>query len=213
MKKGEVFIKGLMTGLVLQLAVGPVFIFIVNIAMQGSLAGAFSAVLAVTIVDYLYITLAILGIGKLLEDKGRKRVLTVASSAVLIVFGFLMIRKGISFFYTECISTEVNLSIAGSFASAFILTASSPLTIVFWSGVFTSKAIEYSLVRRELVIFGLSAGLATFIFLGISAIILSFLKVLVPAVLIQALNILAGVVLTGYGVLRIRHFKYEKRSV
>jgi len=98
----------------------------------------------------------------------------------------------------------VELSAAGSFATAFILTVSSPLTIIFWSGVFTSKAIEYSLDRRGLVIFGLSAGLATFIFLGLSVVILAFLKVLVPVMLIQVLNILVGVVLIGYGLNRLK---------
>jgi threonine/homoserine/homoserine lactone efflux protein len=158
----------------------------------------------VTAVDYLYIALAVLGIGKLLEDQGRKRVLVFLSSAVLMIFGLLMIRKGINFLNIGTVAGEPVLTISESFISAFILTASSPLTIVFWSGVFTSKAIEYSLDKRGLIIFGISAGLATFLFLGFSVIILFVIKVMIPLLMIQVLNIFVGFVLIVYGVVRIR---------
>ena len=65
----KVFRNGLMTGLFLQLAVGPVFFFIVSLALQRSIYDGLIAVLAVTLVDYFYITIAIIGIGKLLEKE------------------------------------------------------------------------------------------------------------------------------------------------
>lgn len=210
MKNNCIFFKGFATGLLLQFAVGPVFVFIVNIAMQGGLVESLSAVLAVTAVDYLYITLAVFGIGRILENQGRRGILIFLSSSVLIIFGLLMIRKGVYFFNIENVAGEPVLTASESFISAFILTVSSPLTIVFWSGVFTSKAIEYSLDKRGLLIFGISAGLATFIFLGLSVLILSYVKVMVPVTLIQLLNIIVGVVLIGYGVLRVRDFRKKR---
>lgn len=62
----KVFINGLLTGLILQTAIGAVFFFIINLALQRSLYDGLVAVVAVTLVDYFYISLAILGIGKLL---------------------------------------------------------------------------------------------------------------------------------------------------
>jgi len=212
-KNLPVFVKGLMTGLVLQLAIGPVFIFIVNTAIQGGLESGMAAVAAVTIVDYLYIALAVSGIGKLLERQKKKHILTLLSSAVLIFFGALMIKRGFSSFYTYSGTAGMNYGAVKSFISAFILTISSPLTILFWSGVFTSKAIEYSLEKRGLLIFGLSAGLATFIFLGISVVLVSCVKVIVPVIIIQALNILVGVILIGYGVMRTRKAGFAKGAL
>ncbi len=204
MRSVTVFIRGLLTGLILQLAIGPVFIFIINIAMQNGLKSGIAAVSAVTLADYIYITLAILGTGKIIEAQNRERFLIFLSSFVLIVFGVLMIRRGMNSVFTESSASGIVYSSAGSFASAFILTISSPLTIVFWSGVFAAKAAEYSFSGRELSLFGFSAGLATFVFLGSGVVILSFVKVMIPVIVIQGLNVLVGVVLAGYGLIRLR---------
>ena len=60
------FGNGLATGLVLQVAVGPVFFFIVNLALQKSILDGLVGTVAVTVVDYFYIALSILCICKLL---------------------------------------------------------------------------------------------------------------------------------------------------
>lgn len=48
----SVALKGLITGLILQIAIGPIFFLIVNITLQKTLLDGLSAVVAVTIVDY-----------------------------------------------------------------------------------------------------------------------------------------------------------------
>lgn len=48
----RVFVNGLLTGLTLQAAIGPVFFFIVNLALQRSFYDGLVAVAAVTLVDY-----------------------------------------------------------------------------------------------------------------------------------------------------------------
>jgi threonine/homoserine/homoserine lactone efflux protein len=62
-----------LTGLLLQLAIGPVFFFIIHLTLQRTILYGFIAVGVVTIVDYFYITLAILGVGTLLKKKKIKR--------------------------------------------------------------------------------------------------------------------------------------------
>lgn len=74
----KIFKNGLAIGLVLQLAVGPVFFFIINLVLQKSIFDGLAGVLAVTIVDYFYIILAIFGIGKLLENKKVKKCLELS---------------------------------------------------------------------------------------------------------------------------------------
>src|SRR3989338_9635069 len=91
----KIFKNGLATGLILQLAIGPVFFFIINLTLQKTIFDGLIAVLAVTIVDYFYITLAILGIGKFLIKEKVKKIFVIVSSVVLIVFGFIII-KGIT---------------------------------------------------------------------------------------------------------------------
>ena len=212
MKKSfKIFQNGLATGLFLQLAIGPVFFYIINLALQRSIYDGLVAVLAVTIVDYLYITLSIVGIGKLLEKKKTKNVFGIISSIVLIIFGVIII-KGI---VDNGLSTAVNIesaSLLSSFLSVFILTISSPMTIVFFTSIFTAKAVEFNYTKKELYIFGFSVGSATFLFMGLSVILFSLLKQSVPIAMIQSLNLLVGVVLIGYGVIRIIKILKTKKS-
>ena len=194
--------RGLTTGLFLQLAIGPVFFLIINLTLQKSIYDGFAGVLAVTLVDYFYITLAILGIGKLLEKKKINRIFGIISSVVLILFGIWII-KGV---LANPIITDLTINstnILTSFISVLILTLSSPLTIVFFSCIFTSRAVEYKYNKKQLWAFGISVGFATLLFMGCSVLVFNFLRNFIPPYLIMALNILVGIVLILYGVVRI----------
>lgn len=194
--------NGLVTGLLLQLAIGPVFFYIGNLALQKSIFDGFAGVVAVTIVDYFYITLAILGIGKLLERRKFKKVFGITSSIVLAIFGILIIKGALANAASdnEVISSS---NIITSFSSVFLLTISSPMTIVFFTSLFTAKAVEYNYKKNELILFGFGTGLATFIFMGSAVVLSTLVKGAVPVLLIQALNIIVGCLLIGYGIIRL----------
>ncbi len=198
----KVFRNGLITGLFFQLAIGPVFFFIINLTLQRTIFDGLVAVMAVTIVDYFYITLAVLGIGKLLEKKKIKKAFGIISSIVLITFGIIIIKaitsSGIA------ITADINYTnLLSSFLSVFFLTISNPITIVFFTGMFAAKAVEYNYAKRELYMFGLAVGSATFIFMGASVFLFSLLKEAIPAIVIQILNLIVGFVLIGYGGIRL----------
>ncbi len=198
----KIFKNGLMTGLLLQMALGPVFFYIVNLALQKSIGEGLAGVVAVTLVDYFYITLSIFGIGKILEHKNIKKGFGIMSSVVLMIFGANIFKSafavGIS---TQNMSSE--LGVFSSFGSVFLLTILSPLTIIFFTSLFTAKAVEYNYTRKELFVFGFATGLATFIFMGTSVVTLSIFKANLPLVLMQILNALVGCLLVGYGLQRL----------
>lgn len=197
----KVFIRGLTTGLILQLAIGPVFIFVANTIFQKGVIEGILAVIAVTIVDYIYIVLAIFGVGKVFEKENIRRVFVIISSIVLIIFGIIMMKNGIKLKSDSLILENTKIS---SFTQAFILTLSSPLTIVFWTSIFASKADEYMLNKKELIVFGLACGLATLLFLGLCVIIFSWLKIIFSDVMIQFLNFIVGILLIFYGIVRLK---------
>lgn len=199
--KFKIFINGLITGLFLQLAVGPVFFFIIDLSMQRTIFDGLIGALAVTIVDFLYIALSVLGIGKSLEKKKVRRIFGLISSIVLIIFGFLIIKEVI----ISGISTNVDIgskSLLSSFISVFVLTISSPMTIIFFTSLFASKAVEYNYTKKELPLFGLGTGLATPLFMGASAVLFSLIGGNVPITLIKILNLIVGFILVAYGVIR-----------
>jgi len=197
----KIFRNGLATGLLLQLAIGPVFFFIISITMYRTLLDGLAATVAVTLVDYLYITLAILGIGAVLERNRVKRIFGGLSSIVLVIFGFLMIKNVLS---QTASTADISAAsdILASFTSTFFLTISSPMTIVFWTSIFAAKAVECNYTRRELVMFGFSTGLATLLFMGTSVLLFSLIRDTVPPIVIRSLNALVGCLLIGYGGLR-----------
>lgn len=198
----KAFRNGLSTGLILQLAVGPVFFFIANLTLERSFWDGLFGVLAVTTVDFFYISLSIFGVGTLLENKKTKKVFGAISSVVLMIFGALIIKNLIAGGLANDVISSTSLF--SSFASVFLLTISSPLTIVFFTSLFTAKAIEYGYKKKELLAFGLGTGLATFLFMGTSVILFSLLKESIPMLLIQILNAIVGCLLIGYGAVRLK---------
>lgn len=205
----QVFMNGLSTGFVLQLATGPVFFFILNITLQRTMVDGFFSVVAVAIADYCYILLALAGVGKLLEYQKIRKMLSILSACMLFIFGIIILLSARSMLTHGTIHVQSISNYRSSFLSAFLLTISSPLTIVFWTSLFASKAIEHGYTKRNLIIFGVSAGLSALLFLGGAVLMLSFFKTSVPLFLIKILNGVVGVILLLYGALRFMNaFKH-----
>ena len=201
----KTFFRGFKTGLILQFAIGPVFIFVMNIAVQRSFSDGIATVAGVTAADYVYIALSVVGVGKLLQNDRMKTALGFIAPSVLLLFGVYMMY---SVLFAGSAENVIRNNPSSEFLSAFALTISSPLTILFWSGIFASRAVEYELTRRELAVFAFAAGLATFEFLGSGATLLSSAAAVIHGTVISTLNIPFGVLLMGNGVLRmIRAFR------
>ncbi|PIX61910.1 hypothetical protein CO057_03990 [Candidatus Uhrbacteria bacterium CG_4_9_14_0_2_um_filter_41_50] len=202
--KIKIFGHGLLTGLILQCAsIGPVSLYIFNLTIEKTLLDGLIAASAVTLVDCSYITLTVLGLGKLLENKKIKKSLGIISSTILILLGVIAIHSS----FSENGSIEILDSTSDllySFTSTLLLTTFNPLTIIFYMGVFSAKAIEYDYPRKELLIFGLSVGSATFVFLGLLVILLSVIKGVIPFLAIFILKIIIGCLLIAYGFVRLK---------
>jgi len=205
-----IMFDGFLTGLILQIAIGPVFFYILNLSLQRTIFDGLLAVVAVTIVDYFFIALAVLGVGKLLEKPRIKLGLGIISSIVLILFGIVMI---LSIHQTSQMvnpNSVIESNRMASFISAFVLTISSPLTIVFWTSLFAAKAIERGYAQNQLICFGLAAGLATLVFLGASVTLLSFIRASIPLIFLKICNVGVGSLLIIYGIVRLK--KMTRRS-
>jgi len=197
-------LKGLLTGLFLQLAIGPVFFFILGITINNSFDNAIFAIIAVTIVDYLYISLSLAGLSKVIENNRIKTILGVVSSIVLIFFSLIILKNA---FHSLSISQTSNQwTPVKSFISCFLLTISSPLTIFFWTGIFSAKAIEYKFTKKQLVVFGIGAGSATFIFMMSTMFVLSLFRTSINFTIIKVLNSIVGLLLLYYAISRLVKF-------
>ena len=200
----KLFLSGLKFGMLLQIAVGPMCLMVFNTAKNTGFLTALSLILAITLVDAIYITLAGLGASKLLKGQRRTKILKMIGAFVLVFFGLSIILNvaGIN------VIPGLNLTPTATsiFVQGLILTLSNPLTIVFWTGVLVDKIIEDKLKNKQLIIFSFGLVSATLLFLSGVAIIGRTLSTFIPTMISDVLNILVGLLIIFFGIrLFVRH--------
>ncbi|WP_391204652.1 LysE family translocator [Psychrobacillus sp. L4] len=193
--------KGFRFGLLLQIAVGPICLFIFQTAAGSGFWVAIIGVLGVTIVDVFYILGSIFGIGAILgEYKKAKGIIHYIGAAVLIVFGLSNV---IGFWGVSLIPSLDFLSEQSTqsvFWKTIVLTLSNPLTILFWAGVFSTKIGQENMKQNDMYTFGLGAVLSTFLFLTIISVLGSLLTIFLAPIVLKLLNLLVGLVLIAFGI-------------
>ena len=78
-------------------------------------------------------------------------------SAILFIFGISTILGQFNVNILPVINVKNLSNSTGVFGSAALLTASNPLTILFWAGVFSVKIAEENLGRNEIYKFGFAS--------------------------------------------------------
>jgi len=194
---GFMIVKGFRFGMLLQLAVGPICIYIFKLAIGTSLIEAMTAVIGVVIIDGLYIALSILGISSLVNKN--ERILKIGGAVVLVVFGITTIYGALlGDIPTDDIT--IGSSYLTSFFKAIVLTGSNPLTIVFWSGVFSARIVEEKFDRKDEIQFAFGAVLSTFITLTVVAVIGQFTSSFISNAMVTLLNLVVGLILIYFGL-------------
>ncbi|MCP4177620.1 MAG: LysE family transporter [bacterium] len=193
----KIYLKGFLFGLLLQLAVGPVCFYVFNLSLLNGLKCGFVAVLTVTFVDLIFIFLAVVGISALIEK--RERLIKIIGFFVLVIFGIKIIITALYSDNTQVVNI-LKIGYWMIFIKTAIMTVSNPLTIIFWSGVFSSKIIEERYKTKELLKFGSGAVSSTFVFMFVIILLGNYLIEYVGTKYIPIINILVGIVLIYYGI-------------
>ena len=192
--------KGFKFGLLLQLAIGPMCLMVFNTSAKHGLFTGLSLVLAIALVDSLYITLSGFGVATIINKDKVKFVIKIFGSLVLVTFGANIIGGAFNFTLLPNISLFSDVSEQNIFVQGLLLTASNPLTIVFWSGVFSTQIIENNYNKLQLFSYGIGCVLSTLIFLSFIAILGTVLSGLLSSVVIQILNVCVGILLIYFGI-------------
>lgn len=200
--------KGIRFGMLLQLAVGPMCLLVFRTsAATGLLYGLF-LVLAISLVDALYIALSCVGVAAILNRPNIKATVKLLGCCVLILFGISIISDAFGLSFLPEISLFARVSAQNLFAQGLLLTASNPLTILFWSGMFSAQMIEHNWTGRQLFFFAAGCVMATVLFLSAVAFLGSIFHSFLPEIVMQTLNVLVGTALVFFGVMLV--WKKEK---
>lgn len=192
--------KGFRFGMFLQIAVGPICLFIFQTAATSDFMAAETGVLGVVVIDGLYILAAIFGLGRILNRYPKmKGFICYFGAAVLMLFGLSNIVSGIGVSLLPTFDFHANQTNEMVFIKTLVLTLSNPLTILFWAGVLSTKLVEENLQQHDMYLFGFGAVLSTFLFLTFISFIGTFLFLFLEPVVLIGFNIIVGIVLVGFG--------------
>lgn len=194
-------LKGFRFGMLLQIAVGPVCLFIFQTAVASGFFVALIGVLGIAIIDALYILAAIYGIGKLLNRHEKvKIIIKYLGALVLIVFGLSNLLGVFGISLLPSLNFIPSQSTENVFFKVLLLTLSNPLTILFWIGVFSTKVSEEKMDLKNMYFFGLGAVISTILFLTAISVAGNFVNNFLDPFLLSILNCIVGLVLIGFGI-------------
>jgi threonine/homoserine/homoserine lactone efflux protein len=203
--------EGFKFGMILQFAVGPVCLYVFKISLERGLLNSILVVLAAALIDAFYIICAISGVSTFLKSGRAIKILTYSGFSILLIFGLNIIFYEISGFnLIPVLNIFKFLKFDNPFLCGIILTLSSPLTIVFWFGVFSTEILESGNDKKEVVFFGAGCFLATLIFLSIVSITGAAFKIFLPVFVIKILNITVGLIIIYFGIKLLFGLKDER---
>lgn len=190
--------EGIRFGLLLQLAVGPVCLFVFRTGADSGSMAALSAVCAVALVDVCYIGLAAIGVAQVFRGANAQAFLRLGGALVMALFGFDVLLSAIGHPLLVSLGASTAMSpttIPSAFIAALILTGGNPLTIVFWAGVFGARISTDRMQPVDIGLFSFGCVVATVAFLAAVGSVGALTGTFLTRPLIVALNFAVGIAL------------------
>lgn len=193
-------IKGFRFGMLLQLAVGPMCLMVFNTSASDGLFAGLLLVMAITLIDGLYIALSGIGVAALLNKERVKLANKLFGCIVLVLFGLSTITGAFGKELFPSLTLFRSDEVRNIFLKGLLMTASNPLTIIFWSGVFSGQVIQHGLKKQQLIWFGFGCVLSTLSFLSLVAILGKVVSGFLPPGIITGMNVVVGGLLIAFGI-------------
>lgn len=193
-------LKGFRFGMLLQFAIGPMCLMVFNSSATHGFWTSILLVLAIALVDGIYIALSCFGVAAIISKEQVRHRVKWLGCIVLVLFGSTIIMQACHISILPNIMLFSDVSGGNIFIQGLLLTASNPLTIIFWSGALSAQVTENNYRKKQLVLFGLGCVLSTVFFLTVVAFCGSLLKGFLPQLYIQVLNAIVGIILIYFGI-------------
>lgn len=195
----EAVLKGVASGLLLAVLVGPVFFTLIQTSIErGFKSGVYVAV-GISLSDAICIMIAYLGIS-LINSPGFRIYLSYFGGAILLGFGiyylFIKSRKPV-IYNPEHIEERSPFRLM---AKGFVINGFNPMVLFFWIGTMSvATALGYTSPGMAAVFFG-SIVATVFITDVIKAKLSDKLRALLTARTMNVMNLLVGIVMFAFGL-------------
>jgi len=203
----ELTIKGIVTGFVLSIMIGPVFFVILETSIRRGVKAALALDLGVLISDLVYILIAYVFYSEVsgLINGENKGLLKLIGGILFVIYGaFTFFKKPKEEKVDEVGNVVQNSTDYFMLAlKGFLLNFANPLVIFYWFSVITmgAKNSEHAGTNENSILFFLGVILVTFFSFDLLKILgAKKLRPLVTERLLVALNQLIGIVFFGFGV-------------
>ena len=195
---GLAFLKGMLFGFGLMLAMGPVFFTIIQTSLQRGFRSAVLVATGVMLSDVLYIALVAFGLSQFLDNEQFKVFLAVAGGLIMLSYGIvLFFRKAESKNFEE-------LTVGGNsfkhLAKGWLINFLNPFVFVFWIGVAGIAHVDYGVVHINKLAFFL--GIVSMVYSSdiLKSYLANRLRSLITVRLISNLNKVLGIILIASGI-------------
>jgi len=193
-------IQNILLGLTLAAPIGPVNVEIIKRGLNNGFRQAVLTGAGAMCADATYLTLIFFGLTSFLNNAVMINVLGIAGSFILMYLGFSGVRD---YFKKTAQPADGRQRIFKySFVAGFALAISSPMTIVWWTGVFGALMASQEPVKNGVHAFlsCLSILLGCFLWVFALAAALHWGKNMISEKTSRVISMIAGLSLIGFGI-------------
>jgi len=193
-------IQNILLGLTLAAPIGPVNVEIIKRGLNDGFRQAFLTGAGAMCADATYLTLIFFGLTTFLNNVFMTYFLGIAGSFILIYLGAMSVRD----YFRKATSpdTRQRRIFKYAFIAGFALAISSPMTIVWWTGVFGALMASQGSIKTNFSAFlsCLSILLGCFLWVFFLAAALHWGKKIINEQMTRMVSLIAGLFLIGFGL-------------
>lgn len=195
----EIVLKGIISGIVLALLIGPVFFTIIQTSIErGFWCGVFVAI-GVSLSDAFYILISYLGLLQFMEAESFRLYLAYGGGFVLLLFGlYYLLIKSRKLARVDPKQLEARSWIRLA-AKGFIINGLSPMVLFFWLATVSVATTQLGYAKGQRAILFFASIVATvFITDVIKAKLADKLRALMTPRFIRIMNFVLGIALVFF---------------
>lgn len=193
-------LQNILLGLTLAAPIGPVNVEIIKRGLKDGFRHAFLTGAGAMCADATYLTLIFFGLTAFLNNVFMTYFLGIAGSFILIYLGAMSVRD----YFRKATSMDIRQRriFKYAFIAGFALAISSPMTIVWWTGVFGALMASQESIKTNFSAFlsCLSILLGCFLWVFFLAAALHWGKKIINEQMTRMVSLIAGLFLIGFGI-------------
>ena len=206
----DLILKGVVTGFVLSIMIGPVFFVLLETSITKGIRAALALDLGVLLSDLLYVLIAYVFYSEVasLSSKDNRYIMNIIGGVLFLVYGIVTLLKKTKtdFEGNSTLTIPNSKDMLVLVIKGFLLNLANPMVIFYWFSIMTlgnSYVDDATTIQHPIFFFLLVIILTFFSFDVLKIVGAKYLRPLVTNKLLNGLNKLIGIIFSLFGVFLI----------